>query len=94
MDFIEESNRIYSADGTGKMIALVTFPDRSIHVAEINHTFVDDSLRGQGVAGQLMQAVVEKLRKEHKKAYPSCSYAIKWFSTHPEAADVYTNTLD
>lgn len=88
MDFIEQPNRIYSADAEGKVIAAVSFPNRSEHVVEINHTFVDDSLRGQGVAGQLMKAVVEKLRRENKKAYATCSYAAKWFQTHPEAADV------
>ena len=88
MDFIYQPNRIYAADETGKVVAEVTFPSRSENVVEITHTFVDDSLRGQGIAGQLMAAVVEKLRNEQKKAFLSCSYAVKWFESHPEAADV------
>lgn len=88
MDFIYQPNRIYSVNETGKVVAEVIFPGRSEKAVEITHTFVDDSLRGQGIAGQLMQAVTEELRREKKKAYPSCSYAVKWFETHPEAADI------
>lgn len=90
MDWIEQDYRIFAVDETGKTVAAVSFPARSDRIVEINHTFVDDSLRGQGIAGQLMNAAVEKLRRENKKAFPTCSYAIKWFQSHPEANDVYT----
>ena len=48
----------------------------------IVHTWVPDSLRGQGVAGQLMQAVVEQLKSKGLRAVPTCSYAVKWFAEH------------
>ncbi|MCD8505683.1 MAG: N-acetyltransferase [Alkalibacterium thalassium] len=35
-----------------------------------NHTFVDPSLRGQGVAEQLVDRVVEEMQKEQKKIKP------------------------
>ena len=59
MNFIEESNRIYCKDSQGKVIAEVTFPDIRYHVVNLDHTFVDDSLRGQGIAGKLMENVFE-----------------------------------
>jgi predicted GNAT family acetyltransferase len=37
-------------------------------VVNINHTFVDNSLRGQGIAGQLMKQTAEYLRQNNKKA--------------------------
>ena len=89
MDFIYQPNRIYAVNEAGKLVAEVIFPGRSEKTVEITHTFVDDSLRGQGIAGQLLEAVAAKLRSEHKKAYPSCPYAVKWFESHPEAKDVY-----
>jgi hypothetical protein len=93
MDFIEQPNRIYAVNGSGTPVASISFPNRSntespVQLVEINHTFVDDSLRGQGVASKLVEAAVAKLRREHKKAYVTCSYAQKWFQNHPEAADV------
>jgi uncharacterized protein len=90
MNFIYETNRIFAKDDTGKIIAEVTFPDRSKDVVEITHTFVDDSLRGKGVASKLLEAAAAKLRNEHKKAYPTCSYAVKWFENHPEEMDLYS----
>ena len=51
MEFTKETNRIFAKDVAGKLIAEITFPNRSATTVDINHTFVDDSLRGQGVAG-------------------------------------------
>ena len=52
------------------------------------HTFVDDTLRGQGVAGQLLQAAADQIRAEGKRARATCSYAEIWFERHPEEADL------
>lgn len=88
MDFIKEENRIFNADPDGKLLAEVTFPEISENTVNINHTFVDDSLRGQGIAGELMKAVAEELRKSGIKAVLSCSYAVSWFQKHEEYKDV------
>ena len=89
MEFQKERGWIY-AERDGKVIAEVTFPERG-GVAVIDHTFVDDSLRGQGVAGNLLEATASMLRQQHRKAYPTCSYAVKWFEKHMEYADIYTD---
>ena len=86
MEFQKETGRIY-AEKDGKLIAEITFPDEN-GVAVIDHTFVDDSLRGQGVAGQLVRAAVDQIRQEGRKARPVCSYAQTWFDRHPEEADL------
>ena len=87
MEFRKEPGRIFSTDETGKLLAEVTFPERE-GVAVINHNFVDGSLRGQGVAGQLLRAVADTLRQDGRKAKPICSYAIHWFEMHPEEQDL------
>ncbi len=87
MKFSQQPGHIFARDENGKLLAEVTFPERE-GVAVINHTFVDDSLRGQGVAGQLLQAVADTLRREGRKARPTCSYAVHWFATHPEEQDL------
>ena len=88
MDFEMEPNRIRLADTRGQTIAEVLFPEEQDGIVNITHTFVDDSLRGQGVAGQLMEAVAARLRREGKKARLTCSYAVRWFPKHPEFHDV------
>ena len=66
----------------------VTFPPIDEDTVNINHTFVDSSLRGMGMAGKLMEAAARQIQKEGKKAVLSCSYAIKWFDSHEEYKDI------
>lgn len=82
MEFQTENGRIYAADGE-KLLAEITFPAAD-GVADINHTFVDDSLRGKGIAGQLMEKAVEKIEADGLKVRTTCSYAAKWFEKHTE----------
>lgn len=84
MDFTYYPNRIALLDGGGRAIAEITFPDIDEDTVDINHTFVDESLRGQGMAGKLMEAAVNQIQSQGKKAVPTCSYAVKWFVKHPE----------
>lgn len=92
MEFKHESNRIYMDNDQGATIAAVTFPDVKDHVVNINHTYVNDSLRGQGVAGKLMIEVAEQLRREGKKAILTCSYAVSWFNKNKEYDDILTSS--
>ena len=90
MEFTHSPGRIYACGPDGALLAEVTFPVTG-GVANINHTFVDPSLRGQSVAGQLLAAAVEQIRSNGWRAHPTCSYAVKWFSQHPEASDLLEN---
>lgn len=86
MNFQEEKGRIFLNDENGNMIAEATFPGEDVW--HFNRTFVDSSLRGQGVAAKLVKAVVEKARAEGKKIVPECSYAIAEFEKKTEYHDV------
>lgn len=80
------SHAIRYVDPNGTMLAEVTFPasNDNDNVVIIDHTFVDDSLRGQGIASMLLQQLAHELDETHRKARPTCSYAIAWFEKHPE----------
>ena len=66
-------NRIFMNDENGKTIAEVTFPNLDDNTVIIDHTFVDDSLRGQGIAAKLMLEVVSYAKANNKKIKASCS---------------------
>lgn len=83
MEFIKEAERIYAKDSGGKVIAEVTFPVKD-GIATINHTFVDESLRGQGVASQLVQSAAENIMADGYQIAATCPYAVSWFAKHPE----------
>lgn len=87
MNFHYEPERIFALNSSGETIAEVTFPIHD-NIAVINHTFVDDSLRGQGIANELLSAAAHQIRTCGLKAKPTCSYAIKWFREHPENNDI------
>lgn len=87
MNFIIESNRIFYEE-KGKLLAEVTFPAINDGIVDINHTFVDESLRGQGVAGKLIEAAMSEIRKMNLKAKCSCSYAKVWNEKHFEYSDL------
>ena len=80
MDYIFETDKIYAKDKNGKIIAKVTFPDGPNGTSVINHTFVDPSLRGKGVAAELMKMADEHIKKQGKVPVPQCSYAVKWYN--------------
>ena len=88
LNFIHEENRIYLKNDEDHMTAEVTFPPVDDHLVCIDHTYVDPSLRGQGIAEKLMEEAVIKLRSENKKVKPTCSYAAKWFDKHKEYSDM------
>ena len=88
MEFQHASGRLWLEDTEGRLLAEVLFPDAGRGMVEITHTFVDDSLRGQGVAAALLMEVAEELRRSHNRAKLSCSYAVAWFRRHPEYADL------
>ncbi|RGY96938.1 GNAT family N-acetyltransferase [Clostridium sp. AM58-1XD] len=90
MKYIHTDNQIAAYDDNHRLLAEVTFPDLDENSVNINHTFVDDSLRGQGIAGQLMRETASQLRKQGKKAVPTCSYAVKWFGKY---RDEYSDIL-
>lgn len=83
MKFIVEKNRVYYEEN-GEILAGITFIGDE-DVLTINHTFVDDRLRGQGIASKLVQEAVTEIKRQNKKVQASCSYAVKWLEKHPEA---------
>ncbi len=77
MELIHENNRIYAADASGKIIAEIDFPSAG-SVYTITHTFVDESLRGQGIASLLVRKAVSDIEKRGGTVQASCSYARRW----------------
>jgi predicted GNAT family acetyltransferase len=88
MDYICEEDRIYALNDKNETIAEVDFPAEGADGVAITRTFVDDSLRGQGVAAELVERVYDEMKAKRKTIRPVCSYAVKWFAERPEKSDV------
>lgn len=87
MEFQHGVDRLFALDGQGELIAEITYPVSGGR-ANLNHTFVDNSLRGQGVAAMLVEIAAKDLRARGLKADVTCAYAQKWLAQHPEYSDV------
>lgn len=88
MEFRTYKNRIVLVDDEEQALAEIDFPamEEEPGTVEIAHTYVDESLRGRGLAGKLMARLIAYLERNQLKAWPSCSYAVDWFAKHSEAA--------
>ena len=74
MEYITEKHRIFVMDN-GEEVGEVTFPERD-GVYVINHTYVDDNYRGQGIASELVRRAVEEIERRGGRVEATCSYAM------------------
>ncbi len=93
MEFKHEPGRYYIEDTQDNLLAEIVYPkiDDGENVV-IDRTYVDPSLRGQGVAGKLVSLVVKEAREEGFKIEPLCTFAAGEFQRRPEYADVLRPT--
>jgi uncharacterized protein len=76
-------------DENGEWIAEMTYvrsPDGK--TITIDHTQVDEKLKGQGIGEQLVAAAVQYARENGLKIKPLCPYARKVLERNPDYHDV------
>jgi len=78
MNFIKEENRIYLADENKNVIAEIEYQKIEDNTYNIYHTFVDESLRGKGIASKLVEEAVKEIKAKGGKVQATCSYAKAW----------------
>lgn len=78
MEYIVDKNSIVLRDNSGNIFGKVEFEEVEKGVFNIFHTYVDESLRGKGVASKLVKMVKEEIEKRNGKVIAACSYAKKW----------------
>lgn len=67
-----------------KKLAKITFPMIRDGVVQIDHTYVDDSLRGQGIASKLVKIAIEHIWKQGWQFEVTCPYALSWVKHHED----------
>jgi len=76
-------------DVNGQRVALQTYRRVDAQHVVINHTQVDDSLRGRGVARRLLDASVAWARETGTRIAATCPYAKAQFEKDPSIRDVF-----
>ncbi|MFW5889038.1 MAG: GNAT family N-acetyltransferase [Bacillota bacterium] len=91
MNYIYEDNRIYAKDEDGSLLAEVTFPEEKADIVNIDHVYVNNKLRGRGIASEIMLETYNYLKPKNKKVIATCPYAVSWFKKHPEYQGILIN---
>lgn len=76
------------SDDNRTRLAEITFVYTGDELVIIDHTLVDESLKGRGIAKQLVAKVVERMREEGRKIIPLCPFAKAIFDRTPEYNDI------
>ncbi len=83
-----QQGEFFAQDAHAKRIAEISYLWSGDHKIIANHTWVDDSLRGQGTARLLLDALVQFAREKKLKIVPTCSYVEAVFKRDLSLADV------
>jgi hypothetical protein len=75
-------------------MAEITFPARGVDRVEIDHVFVSEECRGQGIAATLVELAYTHLKQQQIKVDVTCPYAVAWFTRHPDKQDIVVNLPD
>ena len=70
-----------------------SYPSRLDYIQDgknfvITHVGVHPELRGQGVAGKLVETSLEYAKEKSLRVIPMCSYAAAYMRRHPEYAEL------
>lgn len=84
MNWKYEKGRIFCIGENGEIMCEATYIHKENGEMDIDHTYVNPILRGQGIAAKMMVVVAEYFRKQGFKTTATCSYANIWLRRHEE----------
>lgn len=85
MDYamLHEPNRYWLEDTNHELVGEIRYHLDGDNRYVVTHTFVDPRYRGQGLANQLLEQIIQKALAEKRYIYPICSFAVKVLQ-HPK----------
>ena len=88
LDHHGQKGEFFAVNESGQRSAEISYVWSGEHKIIANHTWVDDSLRGQGVVRQLLDVLVAFAREKNLKIVGTCSYVDVMFRRDKSLADV------
>ncbi|AUX90903.1 GNAT family N-acetyltransferase [Acinetobacter sp. ACNIH1] len=79
---------VFFMEEDGRHLAEITYQWQEASTIVADHTWVDNSLRGQGVARKMLDVLVDFARKNSLKIIPQCSYVDVMFKRDRSLQDV------
>ncbi len=84
MNYIFEADAIYGKTEDGIIAVKAYYCNKSDGVIDITRVYTNPDFRGQGLAGKLMDVVVDYMRSKNLKAVATCSYASSWLEKNKD----------
>jgi predicted GNAT family acetyltransferase len=85
----DEGRGTFFVERGGIQLAEMTYSRASPKLIIIDHTLVDDQLRGLGVARRLLDSLVSWARATGTRVMATCPYALAQFAKDPSIGDVF-----
>ena len=79
----DKDNQTFYVEIEGQK-SVLNYREESPGVLNYFRTYTPESLRGQGLAGQVTRAALEYAAKENLKVFPGCPYVLNYIEKHPE----------
>lgn len=76
-NYVVEENRIYLQDENWNILAEIDFEKVDEKTYNISRTFVDDSMRWQGIGSELVEKAINYLTAKWYQVSATCPYAKK-----------------
>jgi len=83
-----KSRGMFFIEDEGEVIAEIVYANGGENTIIIEHTEVDESLRGQNIGYELVHRTVEHARSKGLKISPVCPFAKAVFDKKPDFGDV------
>ncbi|WP_220740730.1 GNAT family N-acetyltransferase [Leuconostoc miyukkimchii] len=83
MDFQHEPGRYFLQEDDKTLAEIIYTTINDGQTYSVNATRVDPSLRGQGIAAKLLDAVITEAQNNHMTIKAVCPYVKKAFASNP-----------
>lgn len=87
-EIVKGNGKFYIGEHENSPIAEITFKVKDAGTIIVDHTYVSDELRGQGIAGKLVDVIVSYAREENLKIVPLCPYVLVKMEKNPDYHDL------
>ncbi|MFV5503558.1 GNAT family N-acetyltransferase [Acinetobacter sp. 226] len=84
---------VFFMEENGRCLAEITYQWHDASTIVADHTWVDNSLRGQGIARKMLDVLVDFARQKQLKIVPQCSYVDVMFKRDSSLADVAATAI-
>lgn len=88
MNYIYTPVELYANNDKGQKVVSIKIPIYKDGSVNITSVFVDETLRGQGIASDAMTALYNHLKQNNLKAFATCPYAVVWFKRNQQYQDI------